>query len=237
MSRLSRIVFTLAVFAAIPVLVAGNARAVDIQRVTSSGGIEAWMVHDDSVPVISVNFAFKGGAALDPKGKEGLADMVSGLLDEGAGELDSRAFQAALKDISASISFDAGQDRFRGSMRTLSRNRDAAFRLLQLAVTKPRFDAEPVERIRSQLIAGLLAELENPRRIAGRTWFKTVFPDHPYGRPVGGVQKTVKGLTAADLRGFVARRFARAGLVIGVVGDITAKVVSSWCANRYRKAS
>ena len=148
MSRLSQISVFIAFIMTAPMFAAGNAPAVEIQRVTSPGGIEAWFVRDGSVPIISMNFAFKGGAALDPKGKEGLADMVSGLLDEGAGELDSRAFQAALKDISASISFDAGQDRFRGSMRTLSRNRDAAFRLLQLAVTKPRFDAEPVERIR-----------------------------------------------------------------------------------------
>lgn len=223
MSRRFRFAFIVAaVLAALSVHVPGNALAVEIQRVISPGGVEAWLVHDSTVPIISVNFAFKGGAALDPEGKEGLADMVSGLLDEGAGELDSRAYQAALKDISASISFDAGYDRFRGSMRTLAKNRDAAFRLLGLAVTKPRFDAEPVERIRSQLIAGLLAGLENPRRIAGRTWYKTVFPDHPYGRPVGGVQKTVKSLAASDLRGFVARRFARAGLVIGVVGDISA---------------
>jgi zinc protease len=221
MLQLPLIALLIAVFTAVPVLVPRLAKALEIRRVVSPGGIEAWLVQDDAVPIISINFAFKGGAALDPKGKEGLADMVSGLLDEGAGELDSGAYQAALKDISASISFDAGQDRFRGSMRTLSRNRDAAFRLLRLAVTAPQFEKEPVERIRSQLIAGLLSELENPRRIAGRTWYKTVFPDHPYGRPVGGVVKTVKGLTVADLRGFVARRFARAGLVIGVVGDIT----------------
>ncbi len=223
MSRLSRIVLIFAVFMTASVLVPRNAMAVDIQRVISPGGIEAWLVRDSAVPIISMNFAFKGGAALDPKGKEGLADMVSGLLDEGAGDLDSRAYQAALKDISASISFDAGYDRFGGSMRTLSKNRDAAFHLLKLAVNTPRFDAKPVERIRSQLLAGLLSELENPRRIAGRTWFKTVFPGHPYGRPVAGVQKTVEGLTVADLRGFVARRFARAGLVIGVVGDIAAQ--------------
>jgi zinc protease len=222
MSRPSRFACMIAMCVALPVLVSGNAQAVDIQRVISPGGIEAWLVHDATVPIISVNFAFKGGAALDPKGKEGLADMVSGLLDEGAGELDSRAYQAALKDISASISFDAGSDRFRGSMRTLSKYRDEAFRLLRLAVTKPRFDAEPVERIRSQLIAGLLAGLENPRRIARRTWYKTVFPNHPYGRPVGGVRETVESLTVSDLRGFVARRIARAGLVIGAVGDISA---------------
>ena len=200
----------------------GAARAIEIERVVSPGGIEAWLVRDSSVPIVSLSFSFKGGAALDPAGREGLADMVSGLLDEGAGALDSQAFQRALEDISASIGFDAGRERFHGTMRTLSRYRDDAFRLLALALTRPRFDAAPVERIRSQLIAGLMRNLENPRHIAGRTWFSTVFPDHPYGRPVAGTIDSVKAIAVDDLRRFVAARLGRDTLIVGAVGDIAA---------------
>lgn len=225
MTRRYRPFLVLAVVAAIQFALPTGAWAVKIERVISPGGIEAWFVRDTSVPIVSMSFALDGGAALDPTGKGGLADMVSGLLDEGAGELDSQAFQAALEDISASISFSAGRDRFTGSVRMLSRSRAEAFRLLRLAVGAPRFDPEPVERIRSQLVASLLAGQENPRRIAGRTWFRTVFPDHPYGRPVAGTLDTVKAITADDLRGFVKRRFTRDRLVIGIVGDITAEEI------------
>ena len=55
-----------------------------------------------------MNIAFRGGAAQDPAGKGGLANLMSGLLDEGAGDLDSRAFQAKLEDLSVEMSFDAG---------------------------------------------------------------------------------------------------------------------------------
>ncbi len=201
---------------------AGPGGAVEIERVRSPGGIEAWLVRDHTIPIISMSFAFAGAAALDPRGKEGLADMVSSLLDEGAGELDSQAFQQALEDISASISFDAGRERFRGSLRTLSRVRDAAFGLLRLAVTAPRFDAEPVKRIRAQLIASLMSRQENPRRIAGRTWYRTVFPDHPYGNPIAGTTASIAAIGRADLARFTAERFGRDNLVIGVVGDISA---------------
>ena len=199
----------------------GPTAAVEIERVRSPGGIEAWLVQDHSIPIISMSFSFAGAAALDPPGKEGLADMVSSLLDEGAGELDSEAFQRALEDNSASISFGAGRERFRGSLRTLGRHRDAAFRLLRLAVTGPRFDAKPVERIRAQLIASLMSQQENPRRIAGRTWYRTVFPDHPYGNPVAGTPDSVTAIKRADLKRFTAERFGRDNLLIGVVGDIT----------------
>ena len=162
------------------------ARAVEVQRVVSPGGIEAWLVEDHRNPIITLDLAFRGGAALDPEGKEGLANMISGLLDEGAGDLDSQAFQGRLQDLSIRLRFSAGRDTFNGELRTLSENRETAFDMLRLALTEPRFDAEPVERIRSQILAGLARDAENPNAIAGRTLRRLFFPEHPYGRPVAG---------------------------------------------------
>ncbi len=201
----------------------GPAAAISIQRVVSEKGIEAWLVEDHAVPVLSMRFAFRGGAALDAKGKEGLADMVSSLLDEGAGPLDSQAFQGRLEDLSISLGFMAGLDNFGGTLRTLSENHAAAFDLLRLALTRPRFDPEPVERIRAQLLAHLARSAERPRGIASRTWYKAAFPDHPYGRPAEGTPESIKRITARDLKDFVARRLGRDNLMISVVGDISAK--------------
>jgi len=198
------------------------ARAVEVQRVISPGGIEAWLVEDHGNPIISLDLAFRGGAALDPEGKEGLANLVSGLLDEGAGALDSQAFQALLSDLSIQLSFDAGRDTFGGSLRTLTENRDTAFDLLRLALGQPRFDAEPVERIRAQILAGVRRNAEDPDRIAGRTLRRLFFPGHPYGRPVDGTPESIAALTADDLRRFVARRLGRDTLKVAVVGDVTA---------------
>lgn len=197
------------------------AHAVDVQRVTSPGGLTAWLVRDDRNPIISMRFAFRGGAALDPAGKEGLANLVSGLLDEGAGELTSKAFQQELEDKAIRLGFDAGKDTFSGHLETLTKNRDRAFALLKLALTRPRFDKEPVERIRTQIMVGLKQDAEQPHTVASRTLMETLFPDHVYGRPTNGTEATVAKLTADDLRAFVARRLGRDNLVIGVVGDIT----------------
>jgi len=210
---------------AVAVLLAPAARAVTVERVVSAGGVEAWLVRDHLNPIISVRFAFRGGAALDPAGKDGLANMVSALLDEGAGDLDSKAFQGTLEDLAITLRFEAGLDSFGGRLKTLVRDKNTAFGLLKLALSRPRFDPQPVERIRSQILSGLRQDLEEPNAIAGKTMFATVFPGHPYGRPVRGAIDSVKAITAADLRGFVARRLARDNLVIGVVGDITSEAL------------
>ncbi|MCH7793844.1 MAG: insulinase family protein [Proteobacteria bacterium] len=202
---------------------ASPAAAIEVQRVVSPGGIEAWLVEDHSNPIISLDMTFRGGAALDPVGKEGLANLVSGLIDEGAGDLDSQAFQGRLQDLSIGLSFSTGLDTFSGDLKTLTENRDTAFELLRLALNEARFDEEPIARIRSQILAGLARDSENPRVIVRRTLNKVLFPEHAYGRPVSGTTESVTGLTVKDLRRFTAERFARDVLVVGVVGDITAK--------------
>ena len=199
------------------------AAATDIQRVRSPGGIEAWLVEDKSVPVIGFRFAFRGGGALDPPGKSGLANMVSALLDEGAGDLDSQGFQEALDEIAASIGFDAGVERFHGSLRTLSEHRARAFALLRKALAAPRFDAEPVERIRRQIVAGIESGKDDPRRIAGRTWSRRAFGDHPYARPLAGTRRDVTAIAVEDMKRFVRERLVRDGLIVGVAGDISAR--------------
>ena len=201
---------------------ASPAAAIEVQRVVSPGGIEAWLVEDHSNPIISLDMTFRGGAALDPVGKEGLANLVSGLIDEGAGDLDSQAFQGRLQDLSIGLSFSTGLDTFSGDLKTLTENRDTAFELLRLALNEARFDEEPIARIRSQILAGLARDSENPRVIVRRTLNKMLFPEHAYGRPVSGTTESVTGLTVKDLRRFTAERFARDVLVVGVVGDITA---------------
>ena len=198
-----------------------SASAVEVERVLSPRGVEAWLVQDHANPIISLSLAFRGGASLDPAAREGLARMTAALIDEGAGDLDSQAFQRRLEDMAITLHFDAGRDTFRGTLKTLTRNRDAAFELLGLALGAPRFDAEPIARIRSQLLVGLRQDAEDPHTVAADRLFKSLFPSHPYGRPVRGTEQSVAAITVGDLREFAATRLARDTLAIGVVGDIT----------------
>ena len=208
---------------AAPLLAAAlPAAAIEVVRVTGPGEMEAWLVEEHTNPIITVRIAFEAGAAADPAGKEGLASMVSSLLDEGAGELDSQAFQRRLDELSIRLGFDIGRDTFKGYLKTLTENRDQAFELLGLALTKPRFDAEPVSRIRSQIMARLRRLSQDPDTVAYRKLLEDLFPDHPYGRPPEGTLESVAAVTAGDIEEFMRKSLAVDNLVVGVVGDITA---------------
>lgn len=213
-----------AAFASLALLLApAPVRAVEIQEVTTPSGLTAWLVEDHTVPIVAMNFAFDGGSTQDPQDKAGLANLLSATLDEGAGDLDSQAYQARLQDLAVRIGFDAGRDAFYGSLRTLTPNLDEAFDMLRLAVTEPRFDADAVERMKRQIVAGLRREAKDPDAIAGRTWAELAFPDHPYGRPSAGTEESVAALSPDDLRALHGRMLARDTLTVSVVGAIDAE--------------
>jgi zinc protease len=199
-----------------------SAHAMNIQKVESANGITAWLVEDHTLPLIAMQFGFNGGSAQDPVGKDGTAFFVSGMLDEGAGDIPSQAFQEKLQDLAIQISFDATRDVMTGGVKTLTKNKDEAFRLLRLALTEPRMDADAMERVRSQIVSVIKSDNEEPDTVASDTWFAHVFTGHPYGTRTKGTLETIGALSADDLRAYVRRNFARDNLHIAVVGDISA---------------
>ncbi|WP_291411780.1 pitrilysin family protein [Devosia sp.] len=196
---------------------------VAFKTITSPGGIQAGMVEDYTVPIVTIAFAFEGGAAQDPDDKVGLASLMSSLFDEGAGDLDSNAFQTRLDDVGLEMGFSANFDFFTGFARMLADQREGATELLTLAVNEPRFDQSAIDRMRAQVLAGIASRAQDPGYAAGRMWNETLFGNHPYARPLEGTATSLPEITADDLRGFHKALFARSNLKIGIVGALDAE--------------
>jgi zinc protease len=215
---------------AIPALALATlpARAeVQFQQITSPQGIKAWLVEDYAVPIVTIRFAFDGGTTQDPEGKEGLTNLLTYLFDEGAGDLDSDAFQIALDTAGAEMSFAADLDAVYGSMRMLADNKDEALDLLKLAIEATRFDQNPVDRMRAQVLSGIAMSAQNPATAAQKLWTETLYGDHPYARPGEGTAETVSALTPDDLRALHDALFARDNLHVAIVGAIDGETAAA----------
>ncbi|MEM7522656.1 MAG: pitrilysin family protein [Pseudomonadota bacterium] len=197
--------------------------AAPIQKVVSPGGITAWLVEEQAIPIISIEISFEGGAALDPAGKEGVANLMTGLLEEGAGDLDAVGFAEAADAIAARYGFSSGRESVSISAAMLAENRDASLDLLRLAITSPRFDEEPVTRVKRQVISGIRSSETDPNAIASKAWFAAAFPGDPYGRKASGTVESVTAITPEDLEAARARLLNVGAAHIGVVGAITAE--------------
>ena len=198
-------------------------RILDIQEVTSKSGIKAWLVEDQTLPIIALKFTFEGAGSIhDGQEKQGLSRLLSNTMDEGAGELTSQEFQKALSDHSISLSFGSSRDNFGGGVTTLSRNKDKAFELLKLALTEPRFDEEPVERMRQANISRVRSSMSTPNWIAARLFNDIAYEGHPYALNSGGTLTTLQSITTEDLRDFKNKWLTQDRLVVSAAGDITA---------------
>ncbi|HVV95096.1 MAG TPA: pitrilysin family protein [Hyphomicrobiales bacterium] len=197
-----------------------------VERVVSPGGIEAWLVEEATVPIIVVDLAFRGGAAFDPPARPGVANLLSGLLDEGAGPYDSEAFQQRLEEHAVELSFHATRDAIEGNLRTLAEKRDEAFELLRLAVTEARLDPEPIGRVGAQVLARIRHNLTEPGAVAEEAWHAAAFPGHAYGRPVIGTEPSLGAIEREDLVRYRATAFTRDRLIVTVVGAIDAATLA-----------
>lgn len=218
LNALAALAFSVATLALTPI----EAQAMKIQEVKSPGGISAWLVEEHGIPLVALRFAFEGGSSQDPVGKEGLSNFLSTMLDEGAGDLNSKQFQEAMEETAVRLSFQDGRDAFYGSLETLTENRDRAVELLTLAINRPRLEPEAIERMRAQLQAGLVSAARDPARVSAEQWMAIAFPGHPYGRSSSGTQQSVAKISRADLADFRSRIFAKDTLSVVAVGDIDA---------------
>lgn len=197
------------------------ASAIEIEEVTSPGGIKAWLVEDHSIPFTAINFEFKGGASLDAPDKRGAINLMTGLLEEGAGKLDATAFAQAREGLGAGIEFDVGDDTLSISLSALTENRDEVADLLSTALTQPRFDDDAIERVRAQVEAIIKAETTDPQSIAAKEMSKQAWGDHPYATSINGTAASVAKLGRKDLIAAKNRVLARDRVVVGAAGDIT----------------
>lgn len=208
-------------------LAAPRAHAMPIERVASPGGIVAWLVQDRTLPLVALQFRFRGGTAGEGAGAQGAARLAVDMLDEGAGDLDATAFARALQEHSISLSVGASADSIQGSLRVLDAHRARGAELLRLALAAPRFDADALERVRTRTLAGLQRQQEDPRSILREAFGRLAWGAHPYGEGAEAEIASVRGATVEGMRGFLARRMARDNLVVGVVGNIDAAALGA----------
>lgn len=197
--------------------------AVEIQEVTSPGGIDAWLVEERSIPFTALEIHVRGGANLDRPGKRGAVNLMMALLEEGSGDMDAREFQEAREGLAASFGFDSGDDTVSISATMLTENRDEAVALLRQALVEPRFDEVALERVRGQVQSIIAGDAQDPGAIASDTFMAEAFPDHPYGTSLNGTAESVGALTREDIRQAHRDTLVKSRVYVGAVGDISAE--------------
>ncbi len=200
---------------------------IDIQQVTSPGGINAWVVEEPSIPFVALEIRFRGSASLDLPGKRGATNLMTALLEEGAAGMSAQEFQAELERLAANFSFRAFDDTLSISARFLTENKEEALELLRKALVEPNFDQEAIDRVRAQVLSGIASDEKDPNSIASAVFNAGAFGDHPYGSTIDGTVESVNALTRDDLVTAHRNALTRDRLYVSAVGDTTAETIGT----------
>lgn len=191
-----------------------------IQDMKTPKGIPFWFVQDKTLPLFTLHFSLKGGAQLDQNGKEGTAEMLTTLLDEGAGSRDAEAFQDEMDRSGIKIRFSNGRDYFSGSIKAPTETHETAEALFDDALNRPHLDQEAIERMRQALLSDQRFMNDDPNWIASKALYETLFKGHSYARLPEGNDTTLKAITRADLVTVKSKLFCRTRLKIALMGDL-----------------
>ena len=189
------------------------------QETVLSNGLRVVLVESHRDPMVAFRLVMPAGKLFEPKGKEGTADMVAGLLTKGAGQRTADQIAEAIEAAGGSLTGFADNDFLSLAGSVLSTNAPLAFQLLGDAIARPTFPEQEVELLRTQTLSALTLEQSQPASIASRVFDAGVYGAHPYGRRA--TPASVRGLTRADLTAYQAARLKPRGALLVVAGDLT----------------
>ncbi len=197
-----------------------------LQRATLANGSTLILAERHEIPVVQMSYEFKGGYASDPHGKLGTASFAMGMLDEGAGDLDSLAFKGKAESLGAQVGAGASLDGANAYLSALKENLGTSLQLFSTMLRQPRFEQKDIDRVKAQRIAGIAQEKAQPQTAALRVLPPLLFgADHPYGVPFtgSGTEAQVAALTRDDLVAYQRAWLRPEQATLIVVGDTTLK--------------
>jgi zinc protease len=195
----------------------------DITRVELPNGITVLTRSNFNSPAVVISGYLNAGSLFDPLDKLGLAYFTSLMLTRGT---QTRTFQdifETLESAGASLGFGASVHNTSFGGKALVEDLPMLLGCLSDVLRNPIFPTEHVEKVRAQLIAGLMIRAQDTSDQASMTFDATLFCDHPYGRPEDGHLETIRPITREDLVEYHRKHYGPRGMVVVVVGAVSAQ--------------
>jgi zinc protease len=195
------------------------------KRTELDNGVVLLTSEQRALPMVSIELLIDAGARYDGGGQEGVANLAARLLTYGTKRRSALQISDALDFIGASLSTGCSDNLASVSMTILKKDLSTGVALLAEVLTQSTFPQEEIERQKQAIVASLKARDEEPGDIAERRFSAALFPNSPYGRPVEGMESSVRAISQKGLREFYERYYRPNRTIMAVVGDVTAEEI------------
>ncbi len=192
------------------------------ERVVLKNGLTVLLLEKHGVPMVSLIAIVKAGAVADPPGKQGLASVTANLLRKGTKSRSAQQFAADLDFIGGSFEADAGEDFTTITAEFLTKDLARGLDLFTDAVLHPAFPADETDKLLRQRLDGIVASKDEAREVIGNYFNGYLYGSHPYARPAGGDELSVKRIGHEDIQRFYTADYTPGNTILAVAGDFAA---------------
>jgi predicted Zn-dependent peptidase len=211
-------------------------RVPEHERLSLGNGVALVLVPRRDVPLVAFNAVLRGGALGDPASRPGVASLVAGLLEKGAGERSAYAFADVVEGVGGSFAAGAGPETISVRGQFLARNQRLMLELLADALLRPMLDGEELADLAARHIELIKAAKDSdPAELIGTYGRAFVFRDHPYGRPVFGSEASLAAIERDDVLRYYEGQFSGERLILVLAGDIDADLLARMAAESFSR--
>jgi len=171
----------------------------------------------DAVSSAAISILIPSGAATDPKGLEGSANVLTEMLHRGAGPYDNEALSAEFEALGTQASHSAGIETTSISTTLLGENLPRAIELLSATILEPLLPEDELENC-TQLAFQELKSLEDEPSSKVMVELISDFYPSPFGRCQLGTVEGITNLKIDSLRSYYKEQYVPTGVIIGVAG-------------------
>jgi len=198
----------------------GGVELPAFERFKLANGAEVALMEKHDTPLIAMTAVVRGGALADPPGKEGTASLFADLIQKGAGGRDAAQFAEAIESAGGELAAGPGTEKLSVSASFLVKDTDLMLQLVSDALLRPRLDAGEFEKVRTRSIQSIAAAKDSdPSTLIGEYGDAWLFRGHPYGRPVGGDETSLRAVGLDDVKRYFREQLSGNRLILTVVGD------------------
>lgn len=182
-------------------------------------GLKVMTVSNPKAPFVSVMLGLPNGAWTEDK--PGLAAMTLEMLTRGTEKYSEAELARLLERYAISLEGSADKDNALVSMSALTEHLERGMELMTETVLKPTFVETEFEKLLAQEITTLKVRQQDPRYLAETWFYRSVFDEHPYSRPIKGTPEHLRQILPSDLKSWW-NKFARPDQTALIfAGDIT----------------
>ncbi len=193
----------------------------ELYNVYLDNGIEVLGTESSETPTVELQILLPAGHRYVSKGKEGLANFTSEMMQEGTTEKSIETIQAELDKLGSSISFGSGNYTTTISVSSLKKNLSQTLVIVEEMLFKPEFKQDDFDRLKKQSLEGLIYEHQRPAWLASQATRQILFGRSTFGRSNDGTLKSIESIQLEDVKGFYNSNYTPLGTQVIVVGDIS----------------